>query len=511
MPFKNFLSGFSLLLLITQLLVSSVLAGSSGQKFSNNTFATDLNGWNSGSAALTASAVSFWNLEETSGTRSDSFSSNNLNSSNGVTQSVGKVLNAAHFTSSSSQSLTIADNDSLGTGDIDFSISAWVYLDSIGGAGVFNTVAAKDDMSVTREWVLFTGNGNPRLRFATSSTGSSSTGNTQVSATTTVTTGTWYFVVAWQDSINKTLNIQVDNNPVVSNSYTTGPSHRSSPFVIGADNVFNFWDGRIDAVGFWKKALTASDRASLYNSGNGLQHPFLTATRDTSTVFPGTSASAKLIAPSSSAGEFTQTFSLGDDNTHGLSAYAYTDGSAVTSADISLYANNIPIATSYTSVGGGWYQLSGVVRGLGFTNYGVQIQAGKTVYISSPSLIGTNPDSTGSSPANQCFDPTSPTGIPDLFQIDASKTSVDLFFTSTVTNANKYEIFYGLTPLANQYSYSFTPNNILWISKATINALNPNTSYYFKIRAVNGCNVSPFGKAIKVITTNGVNKVKYYK
>jgi len=70
-----------------------------------------------------------------------------------------------------------------------------------------------------------------------------------------------------------------------------------------------------------------------------------------------------------------------------LSAYAYTDGSAVTSADTSLYYNGSTVSTTYTSVGGGWYQLTGTVTGVASSvTAGVQVASGKTVYIDNVSL-----------------------------------------------------------------------------------------------------------------------------
>src|SRR5258708_7847472 len=61
---------------------------------------------NTAHAAITDNLVSFWKLDEASGTRTDSVGSNNLTSNNSVGQSVGKVSNAAHFTATSNQYLS---------------------------------------------------------------------------------------------------------------------------------------------------------------------------------------------------------------------------------------------------------------------------------------------------------------------------------------------------------------------------------------------------------------------
>ncbi len=146
-----------------------------------------------------------------------------------------------------------------------------------------------------------------------------------------------------------------------------------------------------------------------------------------------------------------------------------------------------------------WIKASYLVGADTFNNYGGEQTPNST---SSTSSTSASSPSVASPACN---------GIPDLFQIDASKTSVSLFLTTIVGNATSYDISYGLTPTANQYSYRFTPNNTLWISNAQINALSPNTTYYFKTRAVGGCNSGQFSKTLKIKTTTGIKQVKFYK
>jgi len=82
-----------------------------------------------------------------------------------------------------------------------------------------------------------------------------------------------------------------------------------------------------------------------------------------------------------------QSVNVGDTSTYTLIVYAYTDGSAVTSADLELWYDGAVLETGYTSVGSGWYRLSGTLTGVATNkNYGVQIKANKTVYVDSISL-----------------------------------------------------------------------------------------------------------------------------
>lgn len=109
-------------------------------------------------------------------------------------------------------------------------------------------------------------------------------------------------------------------------------------------------------------------------------------TRDTSTVYEG-DASAKVVT-SGSTHELTQSVSVGDTNSYQLVVHAYTDGGAVTNSDVELYYNGSTVSTTYTSVGSGWYKLSGTVTGADESrDYGVQVKANKTAYVDKMRLI----------------------------------------------------------------------------------------------------------------------------
>jgi RHS repeat-associated protein len=102
-----------------------------------------------------------------------------------------------------------------------------------------------------------------------------------------LSTGTWYYVAAWYDG-SGSLNIQVNNGT----PNTTGWAHSiydgTADFEIGGrnDNGGTFANGRIDEVSFWKRMLTATERAALYDSGAGCQYPLNACTLE-SYVYDG--------------------------------------------------------------------------------------------------------------------------------------------------------------------------------------------------------------------------------
>lgn len=221
---------------------------------------------------LTEGLIAYWNLEEAGGTRDDQKGPYDLTDNNTVTQAAGKKGSASQFTRANSEYLRIVDNAALSTGDIDFTIAAWVYLDS--KPGTHMVIASKDNVngSGTREWILMWDADVNRLRLSLLDA-SANDDNVFANAFGAVSTATWYFVVAWSDAAANTLNIQVNNGTVDSKSTAIVGNDSTAAFKIGAigtsGSPSNFWDGRIDEVGFWKKVLTAQERADLYNTGVG--------------------------------------------------------------------------------------------------------------------------------------------------------------------------------------------------------------------------------------------------
>lgn len=215
---------------------------------------------------------SFWKLEESSGTRSDSIGSNDLSDNNTVTTSTGKLGEAAQFTAANSEYLNIADNTSLSVGDIDFTIACWVYVDSYGDNRTF--VAKWEGSTSDREYVVDYQNSTDRFRFLVTNDGST-TNQVTADVLGSPSTDTWYFIVAWHDASANTINIEVNNGGVDFVSHTTGVFDGDADFSLGAINLAStptsFMDGRIDAVGVWKAVLTSTERTALYNSSVGVQ------------------------------------------------------------------------------------------------------------------------------------------------------------------------------------------------------------------------------------------------
>jgi hypothetical protein len=212
----------------------------------------------------TANLVSWWSLDETSGTRNDSFSTNHLTDNNTVTYATGKIGNAAQFASANSEYLSIADNAAVSMGDIDFTLCGWSYLTDTGG---YHELFGKFGSSVYEYTVLYHSAAN-RFRFYVSNDG---TNTSYVTADNygAVSANQWAYVCAWHDAVANTINIQVNDGTVNSASYSTGVYNGAASFMIGARQSAFYYTGNLDEVALYKKVLSADEKTWLYNSGNG--------------------------------------------------------------------------------------------------------------------------------------------------------------------------------------------------------------------------------------------------
>ena len=151
------------------------------------------------------------------------------------------------------------------------------------------------------------------------------------------------------------------------------------------------WSSVINYVGMATGTTSSQNGIMLYDTAvNRLDNFSITAmqigTRDTTTKYVGT-ASVQLVGD----GNYTQSVNVGDTSIYTLTAYAYTTGAAVTSADLELYYGSATLTTTFTSMGGGWYRLQGTAAGVASAkNYGVQVKVGKTAYVDSVELTAAN-------------------------------------------------------------------------------------------------------------------------
>lgn len=202
--------------------------------------------------------ISHWALDDLS----DAHGENALTNNGGVAFADGKLDDGATF-DGDDDSLSCASNAGLAVDDESFTFCAWVKSSNL---SLPNAVAGKWSSPGAPEWNLTLSSTSARLA------GPSASVDSDLDA---FDTGVWYFLCAWYDHAGQTLNVQVNGGAVASAASGGSITATEADFVIG--DVASGIDpmvGQIDSASFWKRVLTADERAELYNGGDGLAYPF---------------------------------------------------------------------------------------------------------------------------------------------------------------------------------------------------------------------------------------------
>ena len=210
--------------------------------------------------------VSYWALDEESGTRYDSVGDNDLTDNNTVGFDTGVNGNAASFVAANSESLTKA-SVSL---PADYTVSYWYKA------------PAKPDSFATPFAVITTWNTQVQL-FGYYSNGvlTFGVGEDGVAAASANLTyqdvdgQEWHLVVISYDSATKVATGFIDNANTASTAPLSAARYAGpSTLTVGHAGAYGYWDGQIDEVAIWSRVLTEDERAELYNAGSGFFYPF---------------------------------------------------------------------------------------------------------------------------------------------------------------------------------------------------------------------------------------------
>jgi hypothetical protein len=221
-----------------------------------------------GGLNLAANLVGGWEFENAGNLGLDSGpNALGLTNNNIVTQASGKVGFSSSYVRASTQFLSRASEALLQTGDISFTVAAWVNLASK-PAGSFMMIGSKSNAGAQEFYLAYT-TAADRFQAAVFKPAGVTVNSNTFGAPGT---GTFYLVLMWHDAAADTLNIQVNNGGV--DSQATGgalAAAGAAEFRIGGwQNSALYWDGQIDQVMFWKRVLAAADRTALYNAGAGI-------------------------------------------------------------------------------------------------------------------------------------------------------------------------------------------------------------------------------------------------
>ena len=233
----------------------------------------------------TTDLVSFWKLDESSGTRYDFFGTNDLTDNNTVGQATSLTgvpyTEAADFITANSEYLSINDNASVSTGDIDFSFSCWVRFDSVSQVQPIIYKAVSPYSSANEEYRLsMLGTGTLRWRVGNGSTSG------QVDSSVSFSTGTWYHICCWHDASGNELGIRIDDSTEDTISYTSGGQDNAGVMSIGREEFApSYFDGQVESVGFWKRLLSSAEKTALADATDPFYDQFTVVSKESLVSF----------------------------------------------------------------------------------------------------------------------------------------------------------------------------------------------------------------------------------
>jgi hypothetical protein len=213
--------------------------------------------------ALTDNLQAFYKLSDLA----DSSGNNRTLTNNGnVSFASGKLGNAAVFDGSGNGYLSIENYQWAEFGSNSFALQAWINPASVSmGKSVISK--GNDGDLGDNVWTLEF-NSSENLEFF----GAPGLGSV-ISSNFAFSQNTWYHIMLVRDSdtykfyVNGTLTSTVTNN---------SPIEQGGHLLVGSgwydpSSSYRSYDGQIDAVGIWNRALSDAEVAALYNSGTGLE------------------------------------------------------------------------------------------------------------------------------------------------------------------------------------------------------------------------------------------------
>ena len=223
-----------------------------------------LDSYQKGGTTLLNGILGYWKLNESSGQALDSVSTNNGTLTGCVFDNDGgKIAGAVSFDGIVGSNVSMGHIHALQPTTI--SISVWAY----GGVGYSSIVSNWDFETTYKGYNLWFSNGYPYFGADCVSAGSSITGSTP-------SLEAWVHLVATYDGDYLRLYRNGTSNATAvalddELTYVT-----NSIFYLGhcPQGVVNDYDGWIDEVGIWNRALTQTEITELYNGGSGKTYPF---------------------------------------------------------------------------------------------------------------------------------------------------------------------------------------------------------------------------------------------
>lgn len=223
--------------------------------------------------ALLTNLISFFELEEPSGTRNDAYDSNNLTpSASDPTSTAGVVGDCARLDKDNPNYLT-SSSTAFQTGNIDFTFVIWVRL--FATIGYYVVLSKYVGSSSNDEYLLYYYHDVTKYEWAIRKADGSAV--VAVDSAVVASPTSFNMIAAWHDATNDLLGISINAGTAVTTAVAGGVQTYTNNFTIGKNDGADYMNGDVDQFGFWKRKLSDAEITWLYNSGSGRSYADIVA------------------------------------------------------------------------------------------------------------------------------------------------------------------------------------------------------------------------------------------
>ncbi|MFQ6026689.1 MAG: LamG-like jellyroll fold domain-containing protein [Dehalococcoidia bacterium] len=287
------------------------------------------------SADLSSGLLAHWKLDETTGAIASDASGNGHDGTliNGPLWVPAVEGNGLEYDRSQNQTVRVDHSALLNTGSNSFSIALWVQYTSSDDADLIR----KGSTNTASDWYKVEIREGNRISFNLNTSQKSSTSLTTSSS---YDDGQWHHVAAVRDVAGDRLSLYIDGVELENDSDPGGSINNSANLAIGSKDTLDddFYDGVLDDVRLYGRALSAQEVSDLFNGNTGGGDP-----NDTTPP----SAPTNLVATANGE-DVDLSWSAADDADSGVTSYnIYRDTTPGTQKNlIDTLADSSPVGTT---------------------------------------------------------------------------------------------------------------------------------------------------------------------
>lgn len=224
---------------------------------------------------LGSALVSYWKLEESSGSRLAASSTNDLTANGAPGNAAAIQGNGVDLESGSSQYLSIADGSQTGLDFSDvLSFACWFKFETLPSAFQMPLITKRIGAGNNRSyfWALDDSASVKKFNMLWYTNGSTVGGNL-LSDSWSPSTATWYHIGVTKNGTSVKFYVDGAQHGATKTGTNGTVYNGTAAFELGAfTDDPRYFDGVIDECGVWSRELTSGEMSELYNSGTGIPY-----------------------------------------------------------------------------------------------------------------------------------------------------------------------------------------------------------------------------------------------